>query len=224
VITIANLSAKRPADNPALHRFILRLLGAFGLLAGALPLAATAAPPDEAPGALLLPFPEAKAMRPPIMEPIPDAERAIRTVGRWHAEELTAVSPGEWEAWQALPENGEKIRAHLEALLEETRVITMRDEAQVIQALVLDGERMDTCALLFHRGLVRRFEDILGPEFFVAVPSRFRLYLFPKLATEVQTFAPMVLSDFRATAYPVSPEVFEVSLEGIRAVGLLDDR
>jgi hypothetical protein len=172
----------------------------------------------------LLPFPEARAMRPPVMEGIEDSERTVRTVGRWENGELIAVTPEEWSARQEDPLHHTQLQDHLTTLLEEVSVVTMRDEEEIIQAVVLDGESMDTCALLFHSGLIRRFEDILGPEFLVAVPSRFRLYLFPKLATEIQTFAPMVLSDFRATAYPVSPEVFEVSANGVRAVGILDDR
>lgn len=100
----------------------------------------------------------------------------------------------------------------------------MHDSRGIREGAVLDGEMPTACAALFAPGLLPMFEDSFGPEFYVAVPSRFRLYVFPKLASNPGIFAPSVLSDYRAAVYPVSPELFEVGPNGIRAVGILDDR
>lgn len=114
--------------------------------------------------------------------------------------------------------------ARAEEVLAGAATVWIRDASGVKEGAVLDGTSPNFCAALFAPGLVDLFEDVFGPEFYVAVPSRFRLYVFPKLASDPGLFAPLVLSEYRAATYPVSQELFEVRAGSIRAVGLLDDR
>jgi len=109
-------------------------------------------------------------------------------------------------------------------ILADLPVRWIRDERDVVLAAVLDGSSMDSCAALFAPSLQKKYESVFGPEFYAVVPSRFRIYLFPKLATRIGEFAPLVLSDYRATAHPVSQEVFEVGEKKIQSVGVMDDR
>jgi hypothetical protein len=141
-----------------------------------------------------------------------------RSEDGWTAKPI--APPLDGSAWQ--PTAGDTAAA--EDALKSCRITWIRDAQGVKEGAVLDGEDAFTCAALFAPSLLDKFTDIFGPEIFVAVPSRFRLYVFPKLAANPALMAPLVLSDYRAAVYPVSPELFQVDAAGVRAVGLLDDR
>jgi len=185
----------------------------------------TCSPLAGAPRGEVFFLPEPRFLRPPIMEEIPGSERTVRTVVRSREGQIHHLSPEEVAELDSTNAGWREaaLRAPAE-LWEQTEVQFLRDTDGVIIAAVLDGPAQETCSLLFDPVLVERMEDIFGPEFFVAVPSRFRLMVFPKLSSRVADFASVVLSENRVSPHPVSPEVFEVSREGVRVVGLLDDR
>lgn len=165
-------------------------------------------------------------MQPEFREPVPGSTRILRTVARLTSDNSIELLTA--DEVKALEDSEPSWRQ--EAVLRADRLVagldsdTVRDSQGVILAIVLDGESPVTCSALFSAELVRQYEDLLGPEFYVAVPTRFRLYLFPKLASRIAEFAPAVLSDYRVSPHPVSTEVMEVSREGVSVVGQLDDR
>jgi hypothetical protein len=164
-------------------------------------------------------------MRPPVMEEIPGSDRTVLTFATIAGDELRMLSKDEVEVLdQADPGWRQDAKRAPAALWESIDIQFLRDTEGVIIGAVLDGTSQETCAVFFDPALVERMEDIFGPEFFVAVPTRFRLMVFPKLASRIPEFAPNILSDHRVSPYPVSPEVFEVSKTGQRAAGILDDR
>jgi len=64
------------------------------------------------------------------------------------------------------------------------------------------------------------FKDTLGEKVLLVVPNRFTAYVFPALASNYEEYWPMVFEAYRQTAWPVSVEVFEVSVDGFRAAGI----
>jgi hypothetical protein len=201
--------------------FVLWLLCCSSALAGE--QAGVPLPPAEQSRVFALP--ESRAMRPPVMEEIPGSDRTIRTFAQFDGEELRMLSSDEVQALDAgKPGWRDAAVSAPDALWDSIEVQFLRDPDGVVIAAVLDGTSQETCSVLFDSGLVDRMEDTFGPEFFVAVPTRFRLMIFPKLASRIAEFAPVVLSDHRVSPYPVSPEVFEISRAGVRVAGVLDDR
>ena len=69
----------------------------------------------------------------------------------------------------------------------------------------------------------KKFQDIFGPTLLVALPNRFTVYVFPGLASEYQSYAPMIIRNYQDSTYPVSKEIFEISENGIRAVGAFEE-
>ena len=67
------------------------------------------------------------------------------------------------------------------------------------------------------------FQDTLGPKVLVVVPNRFTAYVFPRLVSSYREYSPGVFEDYRATAHPVSVEVFELSDAGLRAIGAYEE-
>ena len=70
---------------------------------------------------------------------------------------------------------------------------------------------------------MKQFEETLGPDFLVVVPNRHCAYLFPKLASHYQDYAPEVLAEYRNDRWPVSLEVFEAGAGGLKAIGAFSD-
>jgi hypothetical protein len=170
----------------------------------------------------LLPISEASAQ-----EPIPGSQRAKKVAARWDGESLRVLSPSEKSAWLATVDAD--VFAHAAQLanaeLSLAHEIIVRSDKGVIEAVILSGERETFCSALFAPDLHKKYEEIFGEAFYAAVPTRYRIYLFPKLGGRPDAFAGAVLSDYRVSPAPVSPEIFEVRPGGmVRVVGILDDR
>ncbi len=96
----------------------------------------------------------------------------------------------------------------------------VRNRKQVIEYAELRSERPIVASAVLAPGLLDLFTETLGEKVLLVVPSRFAAYVFPALASNYQDYGPMIFEAYRATAWPVSVEVFEVSREGFRAVGV----
>ena len=95
-----------------------------------------------------------------------------------------------------------------------------RDRKMVIQYAELHSDRPIVASAVLAPKFLEMFKDTLGEKVLIVVPNRFVAYMFPALASNYQDYYPMVLEAYRATAWPISVEVFEVSAEGIKAVGI----
>jgi hypothetical protein len=98
-----------------------------------------------------------------------------------------------------------------------------RDRNLVIQYAELRSDRPIVASAVLAPEFLGLFKDTLGDKVLMVVPSRFTAYVFPVLASNYQDYYPMVIEAYRATAWPISVEVFEVSAAGIRAVGVYQE-
>ncbi len=95
-----------------------------------------------------------------------------------------------------------------------------RDRKQVIQYAELASDRPIVASAVLAPKFLDLFQDTLGDKVLLAVPSRYRAYVFPALASNYAEYWPMIFEAYRASAWPVSVEVFEVSRGGLRVVGV----
>ncbi len=107
-------------------------------------------------------------------------------------------------------------RADLAALTPRSE----RSRQQVIEYAELRSARPIVAGAVLAPNFLDLFKDTLGEKVLLVVPNRFTAYVFPALASRYQDYWPMVFEAYRATAWPVSVEVFEVSRDGLRAVGV----
>jgi hypothetical protein len=98
-----------------------------------------------------------------------------------------------------------------------------RDRLQVIQYAELRSDRPIVASAVLAPKFLDIFKDTLGEKVLLVVPSRFAAFVFPVLASNYQDYSPMVYEAYRATAWPISVEVFEVSAHGLRAVGVYQE-
>jgi hypothetical protein len=64
---------------------------------------------------------------------------------------------------------------------------------------------------------------LLGPDCFFAVPNRQTILFFPRLATDIQSFAALVHSLYHNDPWPISTEIFEIAGDRLRVCGKFSD-
>lgn len=181
--------------------------------------------PAESPRPVLLALPEASFQAPAVAFPIPGSRQTVETFAYWDGENLRALTVEESARLdRENPPWREQAHRAADHLLETIRLRWVRDGDGVIQGVFLEGTLPTTAALLFSPAVVERFEDILGPEFLAAAPSRVGLVLMPRLAGDPGAFAPSILTEYRRSTQPVSEEIFLLGDGPPRALGRLDDR
>jgi len=112
---------------------------------------------------------------------------------------------------------------HARRLLEVIRPEIIRDSNGVIIALRVESSDPTLSAILLLPDLGNRYAILLGPDCFFAAPNRRTILFFPRLATNIQTFAPLVHSLYHNDPWPISTEVFEIVNGKLRANGQFND-
>ena len=161
--------------------------------------------------------------RPPIHRFLPGSKRTLLFPARIskHGEVTplksdARMSPKDWEGF--LKES----RENTSLLMATMSPLIVRDSHQVIQAAVMSSDDPRLASCILNPGFLRRFSAIFGPELIVAMPSRSKIYVFPKLANRLPELIQTIHDDYLISPQPVSTELFELSKEGMRAIGTVD--
>ena len=162
-------------------------------------------------------------MHPPVSFPIPGAERTVLVPGY--------VPPGEdpvyfsKEDWAATGVTWDQFRAVAAKNATDRKVNgeLIRNSKKVVEYASLSSDNPLTATMILApRFPLKKFQDIFGPKLLVAVPNRFTVYVFPALASNYQDYAALVIHAYHESAFPVSLEIFELSTEGLRAIGTFE--
>jgi len=100
--------------------------------------------------------------------------------------------------------------------------VMVRDRSAVIQMAVLTSDNPMVASCILTRGFLQRFSAIFGPELLITIPSRNKIYVFPKLANRIASAVQTIHDDHLISPMPVSSEIFELSGKGLHSVGTLD--
>lgn len=167
--------------------------------------------------ALLL---EPHFMRPEVSMAIPGAERTVIVPALVQDDGLKVLTKADYDRIGVDQKViGKQARENASALLKTLEPKFERNAKNVIEYAELAADSQLVVSTLFAPDFAARFESTLGPELLVVAPSRSRIFVFPKLASSVKEFGPMILDIYRDATYPVSTEVFEVTPEGLKAIG-----
>ena len=167
---------------------------------------------------------EPKFQHSPVATPVTGAKATWIAAGTLRADELAGLSASafaalgiSWEQFFARArENGAADLAGLKPRYE-------RDAKKVIVYAALESEKPVVASAVLAPKFLAMFKDTLGDKLLVVVPNRFTAFVFPRLASHYAEYAPMVFRAYRATAWPVSVEVFEVSADGWRGFGAYEE-
>jgi hypothetical protein len=167
---------------------------------------------------------EPKLMRPPVANPVPGSERTLYAAGTLRDGELTAYPAPEFAAlkveWRDFMA---RAQANAAADLATLQPRYVRNRRNVIEYAVLESARPIVASAVLAPGLRGLFAETLGDTVLLVVPNRSTAFVFPALAGQHREYGPMVFAAYRATPFPVSVEVFELSAKGLRAVGVFEE-
>jgi hypothetical protein len=166
---------------------------------------------------------EPKFMKAPVTAPIAGAQKselAAAITGETGPEVLTREQfAGLKVDWQAF---ATRAQTNADADLAALKIDYVRDRKKVITYAVIKSARALAASAVLAPGFPALFKDAFGDKLLVAVPNRTTAYIFPRLASAYQEYAPLILEAYHATPYPVTTEVFELSKDGMKAVGLYE--
>jgi hypothetical protein len=108
-------------------------------------------------------------------------------------------------------------------LLRMVRPASITDSHGVITALRAESSDPTLSSILLLPDLGNRYADLLGPDCYFAVPNRRTIFFFPRLATDIQSFAPLVHSLYHNDPWPISTEIFEIANGRLRVCGRFND-
>jgi hypothetical protein len=125
-------------------------------------------------------------------------------------ETLTAAKPEELTESDRSGST-QKTLDHARRLLAAVKPGVIRDSSGVITALRLDSFDPTFSSIMLLPDIANRYANLLGPDCYFAVPNRHTVLLFPRLATDIQSFAAMVLSLYHNDPWPISTEIFQIA-------------
>jgi len=114
-------------------------------------------------------------------------------------------------------------KSHARKLLEVTKPEVIRDTHGVVTALRLDSSDPTLSGILLLPDIGNHYADLLGPDCYFAVPNRRTVLFFPRLASNIHSFSPLVHSLYHNDPWPISIEIFEIVNGKLRASGRFSD-
>lgn len=163
---------------------------------------------------------EPKFMKAPVSQPVAAAQKSelvAAVVGEngpeYLSKEQFEALQTDWAGFLA------KTRATSEAEMKALQIDYERDGKKVIRYARVRSKRGLVAAALMAPGFLDLFKETLGEPLLVVVPNRYTAYVFPRLASHYEEYAPLVMEAYGSSAYPVSKEVFELGKGGLKALG-----
>jgi hypothetical protein len=158
---------------------------------------------------------------PPIHKTIPGSRTARLAVARHagHGELEYATTQG------ALRYAQDAAARHVQDWLAAAIVEEQRDADGIVTRVLITSDDPLLPAVAAAPGLYDRYEPVLGDGFYVVVPDRSTIALYPRLAGEgiPPRDAARFLQIHRLATYPVSREVFQATRLGLVADGVLTE-
>ena len=167
---------------------------------------------------------EPKSNRPAVTLPLAGAERTVVCAGFLEDEGPRAMTAAELAGMGIEMERfTARARQNAAADLATLKPRYERNRKKVIEYAELRSERPIVAGAVLAPTFLALWKETLGEKVLVVVPNRFTAYVFPALAGRHGEYSPLVFEALRATAWPVSVEVFEISADGVKCVGRYEE-
>ncbi len=163
---------------------------------------------------------EPKFMRYEAAWPVAGSENTVLVPARVVDGEVTPLKRADFSALnvnrktieESAPAAAEKVLARLTPRFE-------RGENKVILYAVIESEDPLTASAVLAPGFAAKFAESLGPDLLIAIPNRYRVFVFSKSDEQFLRLADLVVAEYQSAAYPVSREVFTLKKGRLFAVG-----
>ncbi len=166
---------------------------------------------------------EPKVIHAPVSMRIAGSKETEMVAGIRDSLSDDCLTKNQWEALKVSQEAFFKIaQLNANADLASLKPQFVRDSKKVIEYAVLSSEKAIVASAVLGTKFLAMFEATLGDKLLVVVPSRSKAFVFPKLASEYAQYASVVIEAYQNADFPVSLEVFEVSAEGWKVIGIYE--
>jgi hypothetical protein len=169
-------------------------------------------------------FLEPKFLRAPVTSPIQSARKTDIAAGRLADGELQVLAKGDFTAlgieWS---EFAERAKQNAASDLASLKPRFERNARKIIVYGALESEKPIVASAVLAPGFLDLWKDTLGEKVLVVVPNRHTAFVFPRIASDYQSYYPMVFRAYRDSTHPISVEVFEVSKTGWKCVGIYQE-
>jgi hypothetical protein len=153
--------------------------------------------------------------RTPLSDPI---DGSTKTVLGYYDEKEGKVTPLPNPPRQSMFELRTLAVAYAKAILPRLDPKIIRDKHSVIVAIRIEDQDPAFSSILLIPGFADRFADLLGKNCFVSIPNRQTVFLFPRLASNMEEFALPLQGLYHNSVWPVSTELFEWQAGVLHAV------
>ena len=109
--------------------------------------------------------------------------------------------------------------ASASAVLATLKPRYVRDRNKVIQYAVVDSDNPLPASAVLAPEFAGIFAETLGPDLIVAIPNRFRIFVFPKATFAGLNISDLIFTEYKSTAWPVTREIFELRRGKLIAIG-----
>lgn len=161
--------------------------------------------------------------RSPITVPIEGTKQTLLAYYRAIDRETLAAAKPQQLAEKDRSASTQQTLDHARRLLGIVKPEIVRDSNGVITALRLESFDPTFSSILLLPDVGNRYADLLGPDCYFAVPNRRTVLCFPRLATDIQSFAALVYSLYHNDPWPISTEIFEIADGHLRVCGHFND-
>lgn len=162
-------------------------------------------------------------MRPGFSRSIPGSQKTLVAPAIVRGDTVTFLTEEDKKQLGLKLESIERVaRQNASSELAKLTPKMLKDTQGVVQAIIIDSDRPVVAATTLAPDFIEKFESILGPDLLVAIPNRYRVYIYPALASKFEATADAVINDFRLTPYPVSQEIFRITPSGLEAIGTFE--
>lgn len=159
---------------------------------------------------------------PPLSWPIAGAKETLIVPARLIDGKLQYLTANEFSHTGLSRQEFEQVALkNASQTLAQLKPTFIRGQEGVILYAVLESSQPLTASTALAPDFAKLFENTIGPDFLIAMPNRFRVYIFPRQFAPMARIADDVAMDFRATAYPVSKEVFVLHNGALSCIGVL---
>lgn len=169
-------------------------------------------------------LPAPRFMRYEISFPIEGAKNTVITPAKLGRAGLEFPNIAAWSAAGldegAVRKATEKIASEW---LKQIKPEYVRDRRKVIEYAVMSSDKFPACVTVFAPEFRKSFEEIFGPKLLVVIPNRQTVFVFPGVAVDLSDHSPAILEAWRGAAPKVGLEVFELSEQGLKAVGKIEE-
>jgi len=164
--------------------------------------------------------PEPSFERPPVSSPIEGSRRTLLAIARLDGDDLHYMTRQEQLALAVdVRELQGTAREAAEKELKAIEPQFVRDPKGVVLFALLDSDRPVVASTVLAPSFGDLFEPTFGPDLIVAIPSRNRVYVFPKLAGIYDRMSDYVRADYDGAIYPVSTELFSLKDGKLKTIG-----